>query len=453
MESKSYLKKILAPFKWMFQEIENGSNFVLVNLTCTIILGIFGTVYHIYVHNTYIVEMATWAFIMNQFALYFYYRGKHQMAGNVLCAGVYTILFLGNIFSGGVNAPEKIWFLVAIAFAGLILETKYVIMWGMIYFLSSSFQYYLELKGFTMDLTHFPNFETMIFSRYLTIVCSLVSTSILIWGYIRGRNKTSDLLVQEKKNLQNSLEELALTKNLLESQLGENITLIRVLVHDVANPLSVIKLHTQSLLMLKDNPYQKQLTKISKSCNNIHELLNNVREWQSVKSGKKDLTLQAVSVQQVLLECEQTFSEKLENKNLQFKIHFEGPSIENVKVSADRVSLINNVLNNLISNAIKFSNEGSKIDLRVLNQDSHVCFKIRDYGVGIPKDLIQLIFSPTAKTSRPGTNGEAGTGFGLPIVKSYVEKFGGHIEVISKTVDDDFNDHGTEFSFDLKKAS
>ena len=76
-------------------------------------------------------------------------------------------------------------------------------------------------------------------------------------------------------------------------------------------------------------------------------------------------------------------------------------------------------------------------------KESHITLNIKDSGVGIPESLLDKIFDPTEKTTRKGTSGEKGTGFGLPIVKESVELFNGIITVRSSTLD---HDHGTIFS-------
>lgn len=78
--------------------------------------------------------------------------------------------------------------------------------------------------------------------------------------------------------------------------------------------------------------------------------------------------------------------------------------------------------------------------------------KICDRGIGMPDDILNKIFDATASTSRPGTNNKQGIGFGMPIMKSYVEKCLGRVEVESKTIDHFPMDHGTCFRIFLKIA-
>jgi signal transduction histidine kinase len=128
-------------------------------------------------------------------------------------------------------------------------------------------------------------------------------------------------------------------------------------------------------------------------------------------------------------------------------------SDQTVAALAEPKVIGNHVLNNLLSNAIKFSYPDSTIEVNVDNRESEVVISVTDHGVGIPQDLIKRLFDPFSRTTRRGTNGEPGTGFGMLTVKSFVDMFGGRIEVSSKTIDDSPTDHGTTVSVILRKAA
>ena len=76
-----------------------------------------------------------------------------------------------------------------------------------------------------------------------------------------------------------------------------------------------------------------------------------------------------------------------------------------------------------------------------------------DDGIGIPDSILTKLFDDEAKTSRPGTGGEPGTGFGMPIVKSYMDLYEGQIEVLSKVKTEDNGESGTTFNLLFKIAS
>ncbi|NRA46218.1 MAG: ATP-binding protein [Oligoflexales bacterium] len=121
-------------------------------------------------------------------------------------------------------------------------------------------------------------------------------------------------------------------------------------------------------------------------------------------------------------------------------------------VSAEPVSLLNDVINNLLTNAIKFSYDNGTITVKCyLSQDWKVV-EIIDKGMGIPKNLIGKLFDYYKSTSRLGTQGEKGTGFGLPLVKSFMDAYHGCIDVKS-TEKGKGEGHGTTFTLKFKNAA
>ena len=99
-------------------------------------------------------------------------------------------------------------------------------------------------------------------------------------------------------------------------------------------------------------------------------------------------------------------------------------------VEAEWASLTGTVLGNLLSNAIKFSHPGATLHVATaLAGPATVTLRIEDEGIGIPDDLRPLLFAPDARTSRVGTAGESGTGFGLPLVAMFLDKYGAGIAV------------------------
>ena len=88
-------------------------------------------------------------------------------------------------------------------------------------------------------------------------------------------------------------------------------------------------------------------------------------------------------------------------------------------------------MDNLISNAIKFSKESDKIEINLIKEGNKAIIEVKDNGVGIPKDMIPHLFDRFSKAGRPGIRGEQSTGLGLSIVKQIIERHNGKIEVSS----------------------
>ena len=231
--------------------------------------------------------------------------------------------------------------------------------------------------------------------------------------------------------------------------------LLRVVTHDIANPLTIIQGNIQILLSSLKKGKELALNKfekIQRASRSIADILEHVRQMQALESGKLMIKLEEVNINDVMKDELFIFKDKLEQKKLELILEDSG--LDNLRIMAEKVSFTNQVLSNIISNAIKFSAENGKIIVSAKGSDvNNVVLKIEDNGIGIPKKLLKDIFMPNKKTTRIGTSGEVGTGFGMPLVKSYIEKYGGKIEVKSKTIDESPDDHGTAIFLTLKRAA
>ncbi len=218
-------------------------------------------------------------------------------------------------------------------------------------------------------------------------------------------------------------------------------TLARVLTHDISNSVMIIQ-HTANKL---ENHKLKMATQ------KITEIIDHVKEVLANKSGKIKVSIHPFFLADAITETIQSFSEKLNEKQLTITGNWRQNS--EVQIRANEETFKNQVLANLISNAIKFSYPNSQITIDIGSKNEEIFLTIKDRGQGIPQDLIPKIFSRNEKTTRPGTANEQGTGFGLPIVKQYLELFQAKIEVESTTNPNNLTSiqSGTTFRIEFKK--
>lgn len=234
------------------------------------------------------------------------------------------------------------------------------------------------------------------------------------------------------------------TKDLAESKRQKEM-LLRVLIHDIANPLQIVKAYADkgSLQSTQEGIY---FNKIKAHAKSIIEIVDHVRCFEYLNSGKAQLDLSKVAVSELLDEVVELFNERYSEKSI--KLVIENNLLLANHVHVDRTAFVHSVLGNLLSNALKFSYEGGQVYLRVLESEGQILFVVRDYGTGIPKDRLDYIFSFEKPTTQLGTKGEKGTGFGMPIVKTYIENFGGKIQVNSNIK----TEEGTEFVITLPSS-
>ena len=220
-------------------------------------------------------------------------------------------------------------------------------------------------------------------------------------------------------------------------------TLVRVLSHDLKNYLTRILGQTELALMETDlsASLTKRLKKIRESVDRQTELISNVSRQVALESGKLQLDIREVKIEALLQEVRDIFAERLEQKKLSLEID---NGLNGHHLLVDPLSFNQNVLGNLISNAIKFSFPGESIQIRSrVESEKFVRIEIEDHGMGIPEELRRNIWDENKRTHRPGTSGEKGTGFGMPLAKKFTEAQGGSIHIESESIDENTKRHGT----------
>ena len=265
------------------------------------------------------------------------------------------------------------------------------------------------------------------------------------------RLQGDDELIQEINKLLNHIESqkkiyIALEKN-FQNELYRARQLNHVLCHDLLTPLAAAKTTYQMICISPEEKHPKLLQIVERSIDKSIILIDDVRNYLKVDEGKMDLTLLFEEVKSMIDESVELLDHRLQEKDIKLNIHVE-PGIE---VLVYRNSFIHSVMSNILSNAIKFSERSSEIRVIAESDDEMAVIKIRDFGIGMSKELRSKLFSISDATSRKGTEGELGTGFGMPIVKKFVEAFEGSIDVESWERNDHPDDHGTLVTLRLWK--
>jgi signal transduction histidine kinase len=258
---------------------------------------------------------------------------------------------------------------------------------------------------------------------------------------------------RERKAKDNLLHIMTAEKDRVEKSMRQKQRLLTVVSHDIANALTVLQ---GEILLVRfyRQPYPSinsaTLDRMDYACSNIGGIIGSVRMMEAVEQGLIAFSPKPVDLQAVFKNCEVLFAERLDKR----RIHIEFPELseETRFVMADRKILANHVFNNLISNAIKFSYPDSEIVVTVTRKSDSTIIQVTDRGIGMPPELVAHLFELDAKTTRPGTDGEPGTGFGMRTVKSFIDLFGGEIEISSRAENLYPDDHGTTVSIRLKSG-
>lgn len=204
--------------------------------------------------------------------------------------------------------------------------------------------------------------------------------------------------------------------------------------HDMRTPLNVI-IRMADLGLRDDCSREKMmdyLQKISVSSKQLLTLINDILEMSRLEQGKIDLDNRVFNVCDTLKQCVSLFQIQAENEGKKFEVNMD---IISPMVCGDP-SRLTQILNNLISNAVKFTQSGDSItvSLKQVKRSKHgrYIFVVKDTGVGMSEEFLPRLFEPYEREKRFGAQNVAGTGLGMPIVKNLVSQMGGEITVDSK---------------------
>jgi len=165
-----------------------------------------------------------------------------------------------------------------------------------------------------------------------------------------------------------------------------------------------------------------------KTVDNLFNLLKNLLEWAQMQKGSMSFQPKDISLSDLIGENVLVLKERGNQKAIKIINNVLSP----LQVYADS-QMVNSILLNLISNAVKFTNRNGIVTISAKKtQDQMVEISIKDSGIGMPKSLVERLFKVGEKIRSIGTDGELSTGLGLLLCKEFVEKNGGKIWVVSE---------------------
>jgi two-component system sensor histidine kinase/response regulator len=229
----------------------------------------------------------------------------------------------------------------------------------------------------------------------------------------------------------------------IEDKNTEMKEMLQMVCHDVANHFGVLNLTLELARIRKDPNLDWLLPRVTPAVKNGIGLTNLIRDMRM--SEDKGVTLLPVPLRTAVDETLMLFEQRINDKGLTVTC-----DVPEVTVTAERSALINSVIGNLVSNAIKFSQPKGTIAITAQVDGTEARLTVRDHGIGMPARARETLFDFTKSHSRKGTAGEKGTGFGMPLMRKFVLLFGGSVEVISRDIAEHPADHGTEFHIRLK---
>lgn len=247
-------------------------------------------------------------------------------------------------------------------------------------------------------------------------------------------------LVSDITTLKKQEAKIARQNDDLKEAIATKNKFFNIIAHDLKNPFSSI-LGLSELLIGGIERYDKQKIKkfvasIHESSTNTYKLLENLLQWARAQQGKSPFKPQKQLLHEIVYETVLLSQNQANAK----KIGVEYTVSPQIEIYAD-AEMMKTIIRNLISNAIKYTNPNGKIFLSAQTTGENAHVSVKDTGIGMDEKTRKTLFKIGESTSKQGTQGERGTGFGLMICKEFVEKHNGKIDVQSQP------GKGSTFSF------
>lgn len=244
------------------------------------------------------------------------------------------------------------------------------------------------------------------------------------------------------------LSELAETLEYTKDELSKTENLRRELLanvsHDLKTPLTMIKAYAE---MVRDVTYKddtkrtKDLNIIIEETDRLNVLVNDILELSKIQSGTQKLTIEQFDLEKFVKNIIKRYDIMSENKKYKFKVSIN----KNIIVSADR-KRIEQVMYNLINNAINYTGDDKKIIINALVLENTVRIEVKDTGKGIDKEEFENIWDKYYKIDKTHSREQVGSGVGLSIVKNILINHNCNYGVES------IKGNGTTFYFELPKV-
>ena len=350
-----------------------------------------------------------------------------------LVAAAYTMVTAGVIFqfcfsffTGSFFAPTLIWFAVLPMIVGILTNKNHAAVWIFVTVLAYVSMFFLYQKHIAPPSR--LSYEGQVIAQFL-VGLGLIG---LVGGFTLF-----------------FIELGYFYHNKIAAKNSHIRQLFRAITHDILNPLAALEL-TQNRLLRASSENIPDCEHSKKVISNIRQTVENARYFDAAESGRVSLKISPVSFRNVLEAAVVSLESRLTEKSLRVEV---APGLYELMVLGDEVSLRVQVVSNALSNAIKFSRPGGRIEMTGIAHGDEYEVIIRDYGKGIGMDRLQHWEATGALSSTAGTLGEKGTGFGLLLMKHYLEKVHGSLQICSISEEMDPQNCGTRVSLFLKKAS
>ena len=293
-------------------------------------------------------------------------------------------------------------------------------------------------SAFYSRIQYFRNQKILLEKLVAQKTSDLQNMNAILTNQAEELSQTNSLLEERQEEIEEQREELLVQKESLQKMNIElhdlNATkdkFFSIIAHDIKNPFNAVlgftDLLEENFKEWDDERKLEVVNLINTSAKNLYELLNNLLQWSRSQSGLIEFKPQNTALKDTFNNAIGLFRDTADAKNIELDFEFSDTEL---MVYADR-NMLDAIVRNLISNALKFTKPGGRVNISAEAFEEFAMIKVTDNGVGISPEVQEQLFRIDTHNSTYGTQNESGTGLGLILVREFVTKQGGVIGVES----------------------
>ncbi len=282
------------------------------------------------------------------------------------------------------------------------------------------------------------------YDKLLTENSNLQAEMAALRAQIDALQSRSEKLQEQNKVLEENLDKISVSKSEIEELQKQKDDLFAVIIHDIKNPVSLIKSLVELLRSYDLTAIEQQeiIDDIADTTVKIVSLSQEVSRILTLESQLVNLSKDKLQIEEIAKDVHTRNKIAADKKSINFMFETED-NLPPVSVDPNK---IDEVIDNLVSNAIKFTQSGGTVRIHTIKKDKNVVVEINDNGLGLSEADIRQAFQRGVKLSAKPTAGEHSSGLGLWIVKKLVEAHNGRVWVQSAL------GKGSTFAFSLPIA-
>lgn len=416
----------------------------------TVVLAILALIINIISGLGMIIDILTFFYILLAFLSLYYskFDKTYKLAVNSFFIGLILLLDIAYFFNGGLDSSIPYSFILTFLVITLILKrSRKSLVLSLFFFMLNLLSMFFLGKIFPNWITPYPSLE----AKELDLIVASAFVSFLVAVTINFFKKTyegflNDLAIKNKELVEEE-KKTRIEKEKAEHASNAKKDFLSVMSHEIRTPLNAI-ISVAHLLEQGDEKKDDILFKTLKySSQNLLALVSDILDLSKIESGEIKLEVTEFDIKELLESIVLVHNIKATERNNELSFILE--NFTNLKFLGDPLRLTQ-ILVNLVSNAIKFTKDGSIIIKVIVMKEnkaknlSELYFEVKDTGIGIPRDKYGDVFEKFIQENAAITRKYGGSGLGLSITKNLVKIMNSEIKLNSEV------GIGSKFYFNLE---